>query len=58
MAFVTKLELFTALQESLNLQSHYAKLLNQYDQGERKVFKSPKEWIARLREVGKLPKEI
>ena len=44
-----------ALEESLKLQSHYAALLNQYDGGERIVFKSTKEWIDRLKEVGTIP---
>jgi len=47
---VSKKELIHALEESLVLQSHYAKLLNQYDGGERIAFDSPKAWIERLRE--------
>ena len=43
-----------ALRESLRLQSHYAVLLNQHDGGDRRVFRSPDEWIGRLREVGML----
>jgi hypothetical protein len=54
MKMATKDELEIALKESLILQSHYAKILNKYDGGERRIFKSPKEWIARLREIGKL----
>jgi len=50
---MNKLE--TALAESVKLQSHYAKLLNQYDGGERIVFKSFTEWIERLEKVGILP---
>jgi hypothetical protein len=45
-----------ALDESVALQSHYAKLLNQHDGGERIGFKDAEAWIARLRETGKLPK--
>lgn len=49
-----KEELVIALQKSLELQSHYAKLLNQYDGGDRKTFDSPESWIERLREVKEL----
>ena len=45
-----------ALYESLKLQSHYAKLLNQYDGGLRHTFDTPEKWIARLYETGMLPK--
>jgi hypothetical protein len=45
-------ELRFALEESVALQSHYAKLLNAYDGGRRRVFKNADEWLARLREVG------
>ncbi len=48
-------ELRTALAESVGLQSHYARLLNEYDGGKRRGFDSPEAWIARLRVVGKLP---
>ena len=44
-----------ALEESVGLQSHYAKLLNMYDGGERIGFENAEAWIARLRECGKLP---
>lgn len=37
-----------ALAESVRLQSHYATLLNQYDGGERLVFKNAREWLERL----------
>jgi hypothetical protein len=43
-----------ALRESLRLQSHYAELLNVSDGGERRIFRSPDEWMERLREVGML----
>jgi hypothetical protein len=46
-----------ALAESLKLQSHYARLLNQYDGGEHMVFDSPEQWIARLKEIGELREE-
>lgn len=51
-------ELTIALQESLKLQSHYAKLLNMYDSGKRMQFDSMHAWIARLRETGTLQKRI
>lgn len=40
-----------ALEKSVKLQSHYAKLLNMYDGGERMSFDSADKWIERLREV-------
>ena len=43
-----------ALLSSLTLQSHYAKLLNQYDGGNRKGFHAVDKWIERLRECGEL----
>jgi hypothetical protein len=46
-----------ALEESVKLQSHYADLLNMHDGGERMIFKSAAEWIERLREIGKIPKD-
>jgi len=45
-------ELMVALTESVKLQSHYAKLLNMYDGGERRIFKSADEWVNRLRDIG------
>lgn len=53
----TEQELMTALEELVKLQSHYAFLLNAWDGGKRKRFESATEWIARLRQVGKLPVE-
>lgn len=47
---VNKLKI--ALKESLNLQSHYALLLNQYDGGARMTFDSP-TWLERLRRLGR-----
>ena len=47
-------ELMFALEELVQLQSHYAKLLNMHDGGERHGFCNAAEWIARLRETGKL----
>ena len=40
-----------ALDESVKLQSHYAKLLNMHDGGERMVFNSTEEWLARLASI-------
>ena len=50
-------ELEVALAASVDLQAHYAKLLNQYDGGQRIAFSSVEAWVARLRETGKLPKK-
>jgi hypothetical protein len=43
-------ELYYALEESLRLQSHYATLLNQYDNGRRIEFNTIKDWCKRLRD--------
>jgi hypothetical protein len=43
-----------ALRESVKLQSHYADLLNMYDEGRRRTFVSAEEWIERLVEIGTL----
>jgi hypothetical protein len=40
-----------ALEESVRFQSHYAKLLNMYDAGERMEFKDANEWIERLEKI-------
>lgn len=45
--------LLGALRESVELQSHYAKLLNDYDGGRRKAFASAEEWIKRLDALAK-----
>ena len=37
-----------ALQESLKLQAHYARLLNDWDGGRRHIFKSVGEWLRKL----------
>ena len=44
-------ELREALEESVKLQCHYAKLLNQYDGGSRMTFENVDAWMARLREI-------
>ncbi len=49
-------ELRIALEESVKLQSHYAKLLNMYDGGQRISFATADEWITRLQETGTLDK--
>ena len=51
-------DLEIALAESVKLQAHYAKLINMHDGGERAIFPTSEEWIARLRETGKLPKHM
>lgn len=43
-----------ALEESVKIQSHYAKLLNMYDGGNRIGFKNTDEWIARLKKIDKI----
>jgi hypothetical protein len=44
--------LWAALEESVKLQGHYAQLLNAHDAGERKIFTTANDWIARLAELG------
>ena len=46
--------LMVALEELVKLQSHYAGLLNQFDGGQRHQFTNADEWLARLKEIGKL----
>lgn len=43
-------KLKVALRESVKLQSHYARLLNGWDGGERTIFGSMDEWLASLDE--------
>lgn len=43
----------SALERSVALQSHYAKLLNAHDGGQRMTFDSAQEWIARLHALEK-----
>lgn len=47
-------DLTKALQQSLELQSHYAWLLNFHDGGGRIGFKTVEAWLDRLRMIGKL----
>lgn len=42
-------ELQRALAKSVELQAHYATLLNEYDGGKRHSFRDAQEWIERLR---------
>jgi hypothetical protein len=49
------LELLDALEASVKLQSHYAKLLNMHDGGKRLGFGSAAEWLRRLRELREQP---
>jgi hypothetical protein len=51
-------ELKHALEESVWLQSHYAKLLNGYDGGRRLGFDSADAWLARLREVQRRAEQV
>ncbi len=44
-------ELEEGLRESVKLQAHYAKLLNMHDGGERMIFRTADEWLARLAEI-------
>jgi len=46
-------DLEEALAESVRLQSHYARLLNDYDGGERRTFTAD-SWLARLAELKEL----
>lgn len=47
-------EVWSALVQSVELQSHYASLLNGYDGGNRTIFDGPRSWIKRLRECREL----
>ena len=44
----------TALEKSVELQSHYAELLNGYDGGKRLMFSSVEAWMNRLAALAKL----
>lgn len=43
-----------ALGKSVELQGHYAGLLNAYDAGQRRVFRGASDWIARLVETNQI----
>jgi hypothetical protein len=49
--------LMVALTESVKLQSHYAGLLNIYDEGKRLQFADAAAWIERLTQTGTIPQE-
>lgn len=49
--------LWSALEQLVTLQAHYAKLLNGYDGGERHEFEDAHEWVNRLDELDKLPRK-
>lgn len=53
---VTREELYTALEESIKLQVHYAKILNCYDGGGRCEDFTAGTWLLRLKELGKIKK--
>lgn len=44
-------QIIIAFAESIKLQAHYAELLNTYDGGNRKIFRSPADWVDRLIET-------
>lgn len=44
-------EVLRALTESVKLQSHYAEILNNYDGGNRMIFRTPQEFMMRLRQL-------
>lgn len=44
-------ELHLALEQSLKLQSHYAKLLNMHDGGKRRGFASVDAWLNQFRKL-------
>ena len=46
-------EIWHALEELVKLQSHYADLLNIYDNGLRMIFIDAEHWLERLRELEK-----
>jgi len=50
--------LATALAEMVKLQAHYAKLLNEYDQGERVSFPDAQTWLDRMADLGKIPHRV
>ena len=54
-ADIRALRLHVALNELVQLSSHYAELLNMHDGGERRPFENADAWIIRLYETGTLP---
>lgn len=55
-AEATREQLEVALRDSVEMQRHYAELLNMHDGGERMIFKNANAWLTRLEEIGGLPK--
>ena len=53
---VSRAELEEALEDSIKLQGHYAKLLNQYDGGRRHVFTDAADWLRRRAETRPAPR--
>ena len=51
-------KLENALTKSVELQSHYASLLNDYDGGKRLTFANSEEWIERLEVVESINKKV
>lgn len=47
------LEIWVALEELVKLQSHYARILNQYDGGNRLEFQSANEWMDRQKRMNR-----
>lgn len=47
-------QLRIALEKSVRLQSHYSKLLNIHDGGNRLQFQDAKSWLERLTAIGDL----
>ena len=45
------MQLHLALEALVQLQAHYAMLLNMHDGGARRGFTSAEEWVARMREM-------
>lgn len=53
----TKIEqLYAALESSVRMQSHYASILNMYDNGDRLEFENVDAWLARLQACADLKK--
>ena len=47
----SRINVWDALERLIGLQAHYARLLNQYDGGQRRAFETAQQWIARLEEL-------
>jgi hypothetical protein len=44
-------EVYQALEESIKLQAHYARILNMYDGGKRIEFRNASDWLHRIRKL-------